>query len=278
MSYRNTNFLLGYQYKTVDKRQSNYHLVQISRGNDNERRMTNLNRQGRISEIAKGNKTNVTPNDGSSIIVDDTIYHQKTYYVLIVTRARSGSSFLGDLLNSYPGTFYTFEPLREKNRYETMKNETIEGNKVIESIFKCKLPELPINIKFSYKRNFRLYNMLKEKASIWKTSMEKLIGSKQIFSSSCKKFPIRLLKTTRLPFEDAESLLLDPEIGKNLKVIFLFRDPRGRYQSFISKVDWCNRLIHVPNCNISYFCNSLHADVKAAMNIQYQYPGKNVFI
>ena len=31
--------------------------------------------------------------------------------ILIATSWRSGSTFLGDLLNHYPGTFYTFEPI-----------------------------------------------------------------------------------------------------------------------------------------------------------------------
>ena len=239
--------------------------------------MTNSNMKKRISGIAKGNKTNLTQNDGSLKTVDDTISHQKTYNILIVTRARSGSSFLGDLLNSYPGSFYIFEPLHKKNEYERMNKKTIKGNKVIESIFKCKLPELPI-YNFNIWRNFGSYKKLKEKASIWKTSKEKSKASNQIFSNSCKKFPKTLVKTIRLPFEDAEYLLLDPEIGKNLKVIFLFRDPRGRYQSLVSKVntkknykEWCQ--YH----NISYFCNEHHVDVKAAMNIQNQYPGKRCF-
>ena len=236
--------------------------------------MTNSNMKKRISGIAKGNKTNLTQNDGCLKTVDDTISHQKTYNILIVTRGRSGSSFLGDLLNSYPGSFYIFEPLHKKNEYERMNKKTIKGNKVIESIFKCELPELP---NFIW-RNFGPFEKLKEKASIWKTSTEKSKASNQIFSNTCKKFPKRLVKTIRLPFEDAEYLLLDPEIGKNLKVIFLFRDPRGRYQSLISKVntkknykEWCQ--YH----NISYFCNEHHVDVKAAMNIQNQYPGKRCF-
>ena len=72
--------------------------------------MTNSNMKGRISEIDKGNDTNLT-DDGRSTIVDDTLTQPKSHNFLIVTRGRSGSSFLGDLLNSYPGTFYTFEPL-----------------------------------------------------------------------------------------------------------------------------------------------------------------------
>ena len=227
--------------------------------------MTNLNMKGRISEIDIGNKTNLTPNDGHSIVDDDTLSQQKSHNFLIVTRGRSGSSFLGDLLNSYPGTFYSFEPLY-KHRY--MKTD-MKGTKVIESIFKCMRPQF--HVEFHIKQNFRYYNILQEKASKWKTSMKKLQESKQLFSSSCKKFPYRLVKTIRLPFKDVERLLLDPEMGKNLKVIFLFRDPRGRYQSLISKVHWGI------NVDISSYCNKLYTDVKEAINIKNQYPGMSSF-
>ena len=132
-------------------------------------------------------------NDGSVSPFVNDIPESEALKILIVTRGRSGSSFLGDLLNSYPGTFYTFEPLRKMETY-------VHGSKVIESIFKCKLPELSIDIE----HNVRFNNMLKQKASRWKTSMEKLEKSKQVFYTSCKKFPIRLVKTIRLPFEDSK--------------------------------------------------------------------------
>ena len=57
-----------------------------------------------------------------------------------------------------------------------------------------------------------------------------------------------------MPFEDVETLLLDPEIGKNLKAIFLFRDPRARLQSLKSKVHWCNKNETINLCNPSNLC------------------------
>ena len=88
-------------------------------------------------------------------------------------------------------------------------------------------------------------------------------------------FPIRLVKTIRLTFKDTEILLLDPKIRNKLKIVFLFRDPRGIFQSYISKVNWCNELDKTSGlCNIDSFCNVIHDDVKEAITIQKRYPGK----
>ena len=177
-----------------------------------------------ISEFANGNKTNLILYDGSPA-------HTKSLNVIIVTRERSGSSFLGDLLNSYPGTFYSYEPLFGTKILAGMKKD-MTRNKIIDimlNTFKCKPPQLPItDLNNPYKRNFRLYEKLPPNILNAKKNMWKLKEFKELFSTSCKTLPIRLVKTIRLQFEDAESLLLDPEIGKTLKIVFLFRDPKGR--------------------------------------------------
>ena len=115
------------------------------------------------------------------------------------------------------------------------------------------------------------------KDTTWKGRFQQY---QKLFSSSCAMFPIRLVKTIRLAFEDTEKLLLDPQIGNKLKIIFLFRDPRGIFQSYVSKVHWCNETDKMDKsgyselCDISSFCNMIHGDVQAAMNIQERYPGK----
>ena len=43
--------------------------------------------------------------------ISDKIPVENARNVLIATSWRFGSTFLGDLLNHYPGTFYSFEPL-----------------------------------------------------------------------------------------------------------------------------------------------------------------------
>ena len=47
--------------------------------------------------------------------ISDRIPVEKARNILIATSPRFGSTFLGDILNHYPGTFYSFEPLHPSN-------------------------------------------------------------------------------------------------------------------------------------------------------------------
>ncbi len=48
---------------------------------------------------------------GGQLRVGDSIPSENARQVLIATSWRSGSSFFGDLLQHYPGSYYSFEPL-----------------------------------------------------------------------------------------------------------------------------------------------------------------------
>ena len=133
-------------------------------------------------------------------------------------------------MNSHPGTFYTFEPLYVKTGIVLEREKTID---LIKNVFKCNPPETDTN-GFSA-HNFRFWDILDDKT--WDGRFKQY---QKYFPTACAMFPIRLAKTIRFSFEDTEQLLLDPDIGKNLKIIFLFRDPRGVFQSYVSKVNWCN--------------------------------------
>ena len=199
----------------------------------------------------------------------DDISPSDAHNILIVTRGRSGSSFLGDLLNSYPGTFYTFEPLYVKDGGIIPNKRPID---IIKQCYKCNPPETDTNGFCAH--NFRLWDVLKD--GTW---ADRFRQYQKFFSSSCLLFPVRLIKTIRFSFEDVESLLLDPELGPNFKIIFLFRDPRGVFQSYVSKVNWCHGTQkdggpgYLNSCNISSVCNQMQSDVLKARNIKERYSG-----
>ena len=98
----------------------------------------------------------------------------------------------------------------------------------------------------------------------------------EVYHSLCPVFPIRLIKTIRLPFEEANTLLMDPEIGKTLKVIFLFRDQRGVLQSMNDKVHWCS--MWPGRCNVSTFCKESQTDVTSALKLKKRYPGEIILV
>ena len=43
--------------------------------------------------------------------ISDELPVENARNILIATAWRSGSTFMGDILNHYPGTFYSFEPI-----------------------------------------------------------------------------------------------------------------------------------------------------------------------
>ena len=65
--------------------------------------------------------------------------------ILILTESRSGSSFLGQALNSYPGTFYTYEPLHYMPNSNNSGPEFLEDSQkkrvftLLRHIFTCSL-------------------------------------------------------------------------------------------------------------------------------------------
>ena len=207
----------------------------------------------------------------------DPIPASEAKNILIITRGRSGSTFTGNLLSRYPGTFYSYEPLH----FGIKKFGWNDWNKVdqkidlLKQIFKCEpSKEFVANAKkwkSHLNGNFRLKNACNATKTLEKSQA---CYSSQVYQSACSLFPIRLIKTIRIPFEDAESILLDPEIGSTLKIVFLFRDPRGRLQSIKSKVHWCNSKNETVNlCNVNNLCGDLTSDSIAATSLKEKYPG-----
>ena len=72
--------------------------------------------------------------------------------------------------------------------------------------------------------------------------------------------------------EDSEKLLLDPDIGKSLKIILLVRDPRAVMKSRSSQAkSWCN----FAECrDPDILCRNMKNDVSAAFRLRARYPGK----
>ena len=220
----------------------------------------------------------------------------ETINILIATRGRSGSSFIGDLLGHYPGTFYSYEPLHfldfPKTNSHKVQTSSEEQSRLIKQVFQCTPSKEYVQHQRYWpailRHNFRYSNACTRVATLdnstfWHkygifTSAEKnACYLPDIYSSSCSLFPIRLIKSIRVPFEISEELLLDPDIGKTLKIIFLFRDPRGRLNSLRHKVGWCNPWNPTTDpCNVSNLCTELNDLVSEALKVKTKYPGKSI--
>ena len=221
--------------------------------------------------------------------IGDFVSPRNARHVLLASTFRSGSSFLGELLSRYPGTFYSYEPLMytrtmntsEVNGYRdsTFSRKTREiFIQLLLQVFKCNLDiEYIKYISYTYHdsllRNFRIWNTCK---TICPGCNDGLVSREcsivSFYNSTCPKFPIRLIKTVRFRMEDSEKLLLDPDIGKSLKIILLVRDPRGVMKSRSSQAkSWCN----FAECrDPDILCRNMKNDVSAAFRLRARYPGK----
>ena len=186
--------------------------------------------------------------------------------VLIATTYRSGSTFLGDLLNHYPGTFYSFEPLQYKTKTERVK--------YLRNIFHCEfemnyLHHISQNPYLVTIRNPRLGNVCK-----YLKNLNSDCYKQQIIQPICKIYPIRLIKTVRFSVTEAEKLLEDPTLP-NFKVISLFRDPRG-FMNSRSTISWCSKN---PICkDPEKVCQLMTNDTRATYQLAKKYPGRVLLI
>ena len=221
--------------------------------------------------------------------IGDFVSPRNARHILLASTFRSGSTFLGELLSRYPGTFYSFEPLiytRTMNTSEVngIRNSTFSRKtrdifiQQLLKVFKCNLDiEYIKYISYTYHdsllRNFRLWNTCK---TLCPGCNDGLVSREcsilSFYNSTCPKFPIRLIKTVRFRMEDSEKLLLDPDIGKSLKIILLVRDPRAVMKSRSSQAkSWCN----FAECSDpDILCKNLQNDVSAAFRLAARYPGK----
>ena len=201
------------------------------------------------------------------------------HILLTSSFGRSGSSFLGEILSRYPGTFYSFEP--EHVAYRTPKH-FVKIPDIVKQIFKCE-PEwgyfdYELYEHFAHFRpNFRFWNAVQ---SLKQPNNYTSIA--QLYRVTCPVFPIRLIKTIFMPVHDVEKYLNDAEISKTLKVIILFRDPRGMLQSIYKirkeKTEWNQGKDQQRRHDPAKLCERMKLNAKKAFALRDKYPGMNLLI
>eukprot|EP00092_Neocalanus_flemingeri_P031675 GFUD01034402.1.p1 GENE.GFUD01034402.1~~GFUD01034402.1.p1 ORF type:complete len:474 (-),score=87.09 GFUD01034402.1:110-1531(-) len=210
-----------------------------------------------------------------NIPVGEHIPTNSTRQIIIATSWRSGSSFLGELLNQYPGTFYYFEPLHYYSYIKDRKKVQTETN-FFNSLLSCRFDTnnsgflkhvMDGNHSFLFKRhNIRLWNS----CARFKPR-EKLCFSQDYLNLVCPLYPIRLIKTVRMRVRKTEELLRNSSV--NLQVIVLVRDPRAVFNSRRSDriSSWCLQE-HCSDPRVS--CEDLSSDIRAAVELQRTFPGR----
>ncbi|XP_060080734.1 carbohydrate sulfotransferase 5-like [Ylistrum balloti] len=208
--------------------------------------------------------------------------------VIILTYMRSGSSFLGEILQANPDTFYWFEPVHEIwGLHKTNGNHKFDfqdGTKrtfpsfldiavpTIKNISTCQLESLPMDAlreqflaKSKQMTDFVNCRGYKEKGH---TTNEKLLKCLPSLKSKCLQSKYIVIKTIRITMESVEYILRNVP---NSQVIHLMRDPRGtsRSQQAVGQLSK-----HNFRQEISEYCKRVYHDVLRKELLDKQYPGR----
>ncbi|XP_002742037.1 carbohydrate sulfotransferase 1-like [Saccoglossus kowalevskii] len=151
-------------------------------------------------------------------------------HIIILAGKRTGSSFLGEILNQNTKVMYMFEPLfhfTEKVLKGDMNPDIFDAESVelVDSIFKCDFN----NSRFMTRLHplfCSTSNALSKSALCGKHKVPTDDIVVENFTNVCRTYLYKALKTIRIyDIELLRSLAVDPAL--NLKIIHLVRDPRG---------------------------------------------------
>jgi len=220
---------------------------------------------------SKANVMNIVDN----IRVGHNVPVESARQILIATTWRSGSTFLGDLLNHYKGTFYYFEPLHYYSKIKDLSKVQNETS-FLKSLYTCKFNSDNLGFLHHVSQGPNKFLFENHNFRLWKTCHNLLPNDLMCFMPDylnrvCPLFPIKLIKTVRFRVKNVEELLQDSAM--NLKVVVLVRDPRGVYNSRSSGAvkTWCKKdLCADPEVG----CRDLNSDIQAAFDLEERYPGR----
>ncbi|XP_076064850.1 carbohydrate sulfotransferase 1-like [Oratosquilla oratoria] len=186
--------------------------------------------------------------------------------LIVVSTWRSGSTLLGEVLASYPGVYYHYEPLTPYGLHQispgVLQNEVTD---LLNKILHCQYSGLDEYLKFAFVnpdlfvRNTRLWYMcgaMPRTKCYLPENLNKL----------CSLFPVHAMKLVRLRLEVVKDLVAaDPKV----KIIFLVRDPRAVMASRTRNIDWCETRECI---DPGYLCADMSRDLAQYLVIKEEYP------
>ncbi|XP_017069892.1 carbohydrate sulfotransferase 4 [Drosophila eugracilis] len=188
---------------------------------------------------------------------------------VVVTSWRSGSTFLGDILNSIPGNFYHYEPLLDFGIKQIRDPEDQElAVQNLKNLLNCDYADMIDYLNFGkthtylFEHNTRLWDVCRE--------FPRFCWRPAFLTRFCRLFPIQSMKTVRLRLAQAEKLLEDQSLS-NVRIVLLVRDPRGTMQSRRHRV-WCGGNEDCEDPRL--VCQDLQDDYKTAEMLLQKYPSR----
>ncbi|XP_071749221.1 uncharacterized protein [Lepeophtheirus salmonis] len=190
-----------------------------------------------------------------------SMHHPKR--IVIVSTWRSGSTFMADLINSLPLTWYHYEPLNVLGIKQVRSKEE-PAVSWINSLIYCNYTNLDKYINY-FRTNPDLYYYNKEWRTICKSKFNSACLHSHVLQKMCSLYTIQVLKTVRVRLRLLQNILQDPSV----KIIYLVRDPRGTIQSRKHR-EWCPTS---PDCFKSeLLCSDLVDDYQTATTLRLKYP------
>lgn len=185
------------EYDTSKESRINYSfIVNYGRTKIKEEMQEYIYPNGMYNNIAE-KLTDLTPETGGTPIRS-----------IIITTWRSGSTFLGDILNAMPGNFYHYEPLLNYDIIQIRGPPYAKGAiRNLKKLLKCDYDDMEDYLDYGkghnwlFTHNTRLWEACEGGDVCWDPSF---------LNDFCKLFPLQSMKVVRLRLKLAEQLLSDP--------------------------------------------------------------------
>jgi hypothetical protein len=181
--------------------------------------------------------------------------------ILLITSFRSGSTFLGDLLqySSPNSTFYHFEPLHYMTNGVRMKDASLsEAINLIQNLFLCNFNNLHYYTKWLSlpgNRHLLEYNRILWNLCYKQFELVDACDHPKVLTELCQRSSIQVMKVTRMSMKQVLELLTEVT-SPQLQIVYLQRDPRAIYSSR-KDLDWCQN----SSCSdIDKMCHELRED------------------
>lgn len=130
---------------------------------------------------------------------------------LIISTWRTGSTFLGEVMNAIPGNFYHYEPLLHHGIVQIRRKSQMQYRKAIQTLrdlFNCDYTNLDDYLEYG-KSHVYLFT---HNTRLWEkchTVQADFCWNATFLNQFCKLFPFHSMKTVRLRLELVEELLRD---------------------------------------------------------------------
>ncbi|XP_077284051.1 carbohydrate sulfotransferase 3 [Arctopsyche grandis] len=187
---------------------------------------------------------------------------------LILTTWRSGSTFVGDILNALPANYYHYEPLLNFDIVQIRgPPHAAPALRNLRQLLDCDYHGPGMEEYLHYGRAHVWLFTHNER--LWEHCSDHphLCWNATFLTKFCRLFPFQSMKVVRLRLKLAEELLGDDSEGP--RILLLVRDPRGVLQSRRHR-DWCPGQ---PDCDQpALLCADMVSDYVAAVRMAALHP------